>query len=75
MTGKTRTRLRLGQQEWAQVTRLQPKRLAWRQLLPEQENLALPKRRLGPRKQPHRRPGRPVAWVAQRVSAEQAARV
>jgi hypothetical protein len=57
------------------VTRLQPNRLAWRQLLPEQENLALPKRRLGPRKQPHRRPGRPVAWVAQRVSAEQAARV
>ncbi|MGB3395673.1 MAG: hypothetical protein WBB60_04400 [Nitrospira sp.] len=54
------------------MTRLQPKRLAWRQLLPEQENLALPKRRLGPRKQPHRRP---VAWVAQRVSAEQAARV
>ncbi|MCS6319069.1 MAG: hypothetical protein H8K05_15100 [Nitrospira sp.] len=65
----------MGQQERTQVAPLQPKRPAWRQLLQEQGNLALPKRRLGPRKQARRRPGRPVAWVEQRVSAERAARV
>lgn len=73
--GKTRTRLRLGQQERAQVAPLQLKRSAWRPLLQEQEYQARPKWRLGPRELPHRQPERPVAWVEQRVSAERAARV